>query len=385
MEGRVQLRLEAGGEAAEGFVAAPGFGTIRARAGSALASMLAVLKDMQTPEDVAAIMEWVRANPRALGTPTQFRSGGVSSGEWDDPLVDASRVAGVSRRSQEEAGDAGRSGGGHDEPDWQRFVGRLLGATARARPREEEQADDDDPAEAKRRSRARMAAEKLSLRFPAIFHKLEGDVRSDVELVNLLGLTSFVCVTTAHPMAATFMQRLATIAERFDLGPVARDVFAWCLFYLAAGATTFEAATTRARMLVLGIDPERDPDPEYAVPALAELIAPAADVRATVEAIRRVRTVHEDVRALEAGVASDFIPEDLHALRSHPRWDAMVKECAREPGRRRIHFVEVPRDGCPQCNITLLPHLRSELRRLGVCESACHGFILARNPSCPTR
>lgn len=203
--------------------------------------------------------------------------------------------------------------------------------------------------------------------------------------MNLLGLTNFVCVTTSHPMAATFMQRLATIAERFDLGPVARDVLAWCLVYLVAGATTFDAATTRARMLLLGIDPGRDPDPELALPALAELVAPAADVPGTFDAIRRVRTVHEDVRALQDALESGAVPADLAALRSHPRWEAILGECAREPARRRIHLVETPRDACPRCSIALLTHLRSELRRLGVCESSYHGFILARNPPWPTR
>jgi len=131
--------------------------------------------------------------------------------------------------------------------------------------------------------------------------------------------------------------------------------------------------------MTAGIDPNREPDPEFALPGFAELMAPEADMASVLAGIRATRTVHDDVRTLEAALLEGRKPDGLSALPLHEGWEELWRQCA-APGRRRVHFVDRPVAACPTCNITLLPYLKSELARKGVCEARCHGFILARNP-----
>jgi hypothetical protein len=132
-------------------------------------------------------------------------------------------------------------------------------------------------------------------------------------------------------------------------------------------------------MMALGIDPDRIPEEDYALPGLIDIISPEADVAAVLAAIRSTKTVYDDVKALEAGLKANLVPVGLAALPYYSGWPRLLEQCARAPERRRIHFVERPVSACPVCSITLLNHLRSELARSGICEASCHGFILARN------
>ena len=379
LEGRLQLRLEHDDAAAEGFVTAPDFGQVRRRAGSSLGSMLAALKNMHTPEDVAAVMEFFHLNPDALKTRVTFtrRSTGENA-DATEALIDAELVGqgGTTRQEAEAGREVAQS-----ELAWQHFVARLLRALSRAKPVTEDEEDETDRAEVKRRRRAAAAIDKLGMRFPQIFQKLTERIESDGELVNLLRLAQFVCVTTTHPLTTVFVQRLLTLAEKIPLGASARHTLAWCLAYLAADGSTFSAATTRARMLKLGINPDHPPDPQYALIGLGELLSgPDADLGAVFAAVSAVRTIHDDVRALEAGLAQGGVPEGLASLQAHAGWDRLLVQCRREPGKRRIQFVETAVKACGKCHIALLHHQQSELARYGVCETTCHGFILARYP-----
>lgn len=381
MEGRVQLLFVGDGEEAEGFVAAPDFAAVKGRAGKSLASMLAIMKNMQTPEDVLAVMEFFRKNPEALRTRTGFR--GRSEGtqhERPDPLVDPNLVGnGGDAREPSGAGDSGGAGGnGSSEQAWQKFVARLLQAFARAGAVTEDEEDEGDRTEKARRLRAARAMDKVGVRFPQFFNQFVDRVETEVELINVIRMTHLVCVTTSHPSTDALVARLVTVAGTMDLGEAARDTVAWCLAYLAAGGQ-FGAAETRTRMMTAGIDPDREPDTELALPGFAELIAPEADIPSVLAAIRATRTVHDDVRTLEAALLDGRVPDGLSALPLHEGWEDLRRRCG-TPGHRRVHFVDRPVAACPACNITLLPYLKSELARKGVCETRCHGFILARNP-----
>lgn len=379
LEGRVQLLLQGDGEKAEGFVAAPDFSAVKSRAGKSLASMLAILKNMQTPEDVLAVMEFFRKNPDALRTRTEFRrrSDGAPH-ERPDPLVDPNLV-GRGKSNGQRSGDG--SGGGDktsSEQAWQKFVARLLQAFARASAATEDEEDESDRTEKARRLRAAKAMDKIGIRFPQFFNHLVDRVETDIEFLNVVRMTHFVCVTTSHPSTDALVARLVTVAAKFDLGKEARDTVAWCLAYLAAKGL-IDAAQARARMMAAGIDPDRRPAEEFALPGFAKLMAPEADVSSVFAAIRATRTAHDDVRALEAALIEGQFPNGLSALPLNEGWEELRRQCGM-PGRRRVHFVDRPVSACPTCNITLLEHLRSELAHKGVCESRCHGFILARNP-----
>jgi hypothetical protein len=376
LEGRVQLLLQGDGEEAEGFVAAPDFSAVKSRAGKSLASMLAILKNMQTPEDVLAVMEFFHKNPDALRTRTEFR--GRSDGtphERPDPLVDP-HLVGRGKDDEARSGDGG--GKSSSEQAWQKFVARLLQAFARASAATEDEEDEGDRTEKARRLRAAKAMDKIGIRFPQFFNQLVDRVETDIEFLNVIRMTHFVCVMTSHPSTDALVARLVTVATKLDLGEEARDTVAWCLAYLAAEGL-FDVAEARARMMAAGIDPDRQPAEEFALPGFAELMAPEADVPSVFDAIRATRTVHDDVRALETALIEGQFPKGLSALPLHEGWEELRRQCGM-PGRRRVHFVDRPVSACPTCNIMLLGHLRSELARKGVCESRCHGFILARNP-----
>lgn len=378
LEGRVQLLLVGEGEEAEGFVAAPDFAAVKGRAGKSLASMLAIMKNMQTPEDVLAVMEFFRKNPEALKTRTGFRARSEETQhERPDPLVDPDLV-GRGGDTGEPSGAGGAGAKGSSEQAWQKFVARLLHAFARAGSVTEDEEDEGDRTEKARRLRAARAMAKIGVMFPQFFNQFVDRVETDVELVNVIRMTHFVCVTTSQPSTDALVARLVTVAGRINLGEAARDTVAWCLAYLAAGGL-FAAAEARARMMTAGIDPDREPDAGLALPGFAELLAPEAEMASVLAAIRATRTVHDDVRTLEAGLLEGRMPDGLSALPLHEGWEDLKRLCA-APGRRRVHFVDRPVAACPSCNITLLPYLKSELARKGVCETRCHGFILARNP-----
>ena len=377
LEGRVQLRLEAAGKVAEGFVTAPNFGAIRGRAGKALPSMLAIIKNVETPEDVLAVMEFVRANPEALRTRVSFRSRNEDrAGERPDPLVDPHLVGqpiATDRTDQGKPGSAGK-----DELAWRNFVSRLLQAFAKKPVQAEDDEDDEsDRTERLRRVRSAQATEKLGLRFPELFYRLADAIESDVELVNLARMTNYVCLVTDHPSTSAFVARLVSKAKGLTLGTPARDTLSWCLAYMAAGGADSDAASIRGRMLALGVDPARTPEEEFALPGFAAMMAPGADIAMVQEQIRATRTVHDDVRALEAGLAANEVPEGLSILAEHPSWRKLMEHCAREPSRRRIHFVDRPVSACQHCRI-VRPHLEHDLRRHGVSDTGCHGFILLR-------
>ena len=378
LEGRIQLRLESGDELAEGFVTAPDFGAIRGRAGKALPSMLAVLKNLQTPEDVLAVMEFFRCNPEALRTraATRGRTTGSAAAKAD-PLVDADlvgRPADGGHEKRHEGGSAGK-----DELVWQRFIARILHAFAKGpAPVEEDDEDETDRTEKARRKRVATARHSLEVKFPELFQKLTATIASDVELVNVARLTHFVCVATEHPLTEGFVARLVGLGKTVDLGGTAKDLLAWCIAQLAAKGTVLNAASARGRMLSLGIDPERAPEPDCALSGFCDLLAPDADLDAVFAAIRATRTVHDDVRALEEGLKADIVPEGLEILARHPSWRRLMEHCTLEPARRRIRFVDQPVSAC-SCNI-VLPQLKYELARHGVCDTGCHGFVLVRNP-----
>jgi hypothetical protein len=378
LEGRIQLRLESGDEIAEGFVTAPDFGAIRGRAGKALPSMLAVLKNLQTPEDVLAVMEFFRANPETLRIRATIQGRATTSAAAKaDPVVDAELVG-----HAPDSGKEKRNGGGSDGKDelaWQRFIARILQAFAKGpAPTDEDDEDEADRTEKARRKRIAQARHSLETSFPELFQKLTATIASDVELVNLARLTHFVCVATEHPLTEGFVVRLVGLGKAVDLSGTAKDVLAWCIAQLAAKGTTLDAASARGRMLSLGIDPDRTPEPDCALSGFGNLLAHDADLDAVFAAIRATRTVHDDVRALEEGLKTDIVPEGLEILARHASWNKLLEYCRREPARRRIRFVDQPVSACT-CNI-VLPQLKDELARHGVCDTGCHGFVLVRNP-----
>lgn len=381
LAGRVQLRLRADASAAEGFVSAPDFKTLRRRAGTALPAMLAALKQMQTPEDVLAILEFFHANPGELGYCHAFKSASRGSGAAPhDPIVVAALVGA--------GGKAGRRAGGQDadqDPEqsksqlaWQKLIERLLASMAKARPQREYDEDEQDPVEQKRRRRSENARNKIGLRFPAVFQAMTKTVEDDNRYLGILRLTHFVCVTTLHEGSAGFVARLVQIALQARFGAAARQSAAWCAVYLAGlSSDPVEVAVARTRLAVLGLTPD-DLDTEFELPGLFEVIAPGAELQPLLASIRACRTVHEEVRLLEAALGAGALPDNLPTLEGHEGWPQLKAQLLRAPERRRVHFVDRPVSACPRCNIRLLDHQASALGRTGVVE-ACHGFILARN------
>jgi hypothetical protein len=379
LEGRVQLRLRDGSAAAEGFITAPDFKALRRRAGTALSAMLAALKQMQTPEDVLAILEFFHANPGELKSRHPFAARSPGSGTVaHDPLVIASSI--------------GRSVGPHQDNEiddnteelrtqlaWQRLVERLMAAIARTRPPREDAEDEENKTEQKRRKRDQQSLDKIGLRFPGIFQAWTKKVEDDASYLGILRLTHFVCVTTGHVASATFVNRLVQIALQGEFGPAVRQSAGWCALYIAARVEDpMEIAAARSRLAALGLAAD-DLDPAFQLQGLLEVISPGCDIEHVLEGVRSCRTVHEEIRSLEAALAEGTFPASLPILESYEHWPKLKKQLEREPARRRVHFVDHPVSACPKCSIKLLHHEEIELQRRGVTEASCHGFILSRN------
>ncbi|WP_157783515.1 hypothetical protein [Rhizorhabdus wittichii] len=379
LEGRIQLSLVAGDEKAEGFVSVPDFNRVRARAGGALSSMLAALKQLQTPDDVLAILEFFRSNPGA------FRSRNSFGGRWAatsgtapaDPVIITDLVGKSAGKRPDEANDCFDQTN-RDELAWQRLMARLLASIAKARPQADEIEDDEDPAEAATRKRANNARSKLDMRFPGFFHELSQQINDDGMFMGVLRMTQFVSITTGQDYSS-FLERLVQIALQGDFGAGVKEAAACCTVYLAAKAgDKVSIATARSRLLSLGIDPAEPISQDAALPGLLEVIAPSSDLPDILSAIASCRTIHEEIRALEAGLSIGQIPIGLDSLTSFESWPKLKRQLDRKP-LRRVYFVERPRRSCPKCNMELLHDAKTQLARHGVCEANCHGFILARN------
>ncbi|MDR6832102.1 MULTISPECIES: hypothetical protein [unclassified Sphingopyxis] len=384
LEGRIQLRLVSGEGIAEGFVIAPDFGSIKSRAGKALPSMLAVMRGMQTPEHVLALMEFVRTNPEILNVEPIIASRGTGSQQKrPDPLVDAARVGTGQLGGAEHSGgneDSGGGDAGKEERAWRQFVARFLRSMATATPAAEDDEDEADRSERVRRQRNANATDKLSLRLPELFQKLAGQVDNDVKLMNVARIIRFICVTTEDPATESLLSRILRLAEDIELGGEARAMMAWCIAYLAAGGTEFDAAKARGRMLKLGIDPDCLPDDQWALPGLVDFMAPGTDALDTLKAIQAARTIYDDVRALETALEAGQFPSRLTVLPLHEMWPQLLDQCQREAGKRRVQFVEHPVKACRRCSIAIPDEEANRLRSTGLCEARCHGFILTRNP-----
>ena len=378
--GRMVLRLQSNnGQVAEGFVIEPGFAGLRKRAGKALQSVLAALRQLHTPEDVLAILEFFRENPDALRTPDPFSSGGRPTGkEPIDPIVSADQIR-TSRPAPEQAANENATTA-PDELDWRRLMQRLVSAMAEARPRTEtDDDDDDDREERKRRERRAYAIDKLNIRFPGMFGDLSSKVQDEVTFLNLARLTHFVCVATSHPMTREFTERLVRVASQIPLTHAGQQTAAWLVLCSALADTDALASpTARSRLLAMGLNPDDDLDPHYSLLGLSEIMAPGVDPVTILERIRSTRTVYEDVRLLEHALeAGEPIP-DLPALMQSEHWPGIAARLGRTPERRQIWFVDQPVRACPCCQIEMLRHLRSELERRGVCHSG-HSYILVRD------
>lgn len=377
--GRMVLRLRSSnGQVAEGFVVEPGFAGLRKRAGRALQPMLAALRQLHTPEDVLAIIEFFRENPGALRTPDPFSGRRRSAGNAPvDPIISADQIR--SSRPTPEHSAEGNAAAASDELDWRRLMQRLVTAMAQTRTRTETEEDDQDREERKRRERHASATEKLNIRFPGLFGDLVSRVEDEVAFLNLARLTHFVCVSTAHPMTREFTEQLVRIASRIPLSHAGQQTAASLVLCAAlADSDALAVPTARGRLLALGLNPDEELDPYYTLLGLSEVMAPGVDPSTLLERIRSTRTVHEEVRLLENALeAGEPIPS-LSSIVQSEHWPGIAAQLARTPERRKIWFVDRPVNACPCCHIQMLRHLRSELERRGLCHSG-HGYILVRD------
>lgn len=379
LSGRMVLRLVSeNGEVAEGFVVEPGVDSIRKRAGKALLPMLAALKQLHTPEDVLALLVFYKENPDAFRTTDPF-SGRRSTTPSDqaDPLITVEQLQ--TSRPQSSASDNPLSGDATaDQIEWQRLMQRLVAALARARPRSESAEDDQDPTERKRRERSAATAEKLNLRFPGFFQEFAKGIDDEASFLNLSRVTNFVCVAADHPMTRVFIEQLLRLAGEIALNRAGQQTAAWLVLYSALASTDALAVpTARARLLAIGVQPDDELDDNYALPGMAEVIAPGSDPIELLTAVRATRTVHEEAAMLENVIATGIALPDLPALAGSDHWPGIQRQLGRPPQRRKLWFADDALTGCPWCNMVLLRHLKSELERTGITHSCC-GYILVR-------
>jgi hypothetical protein len=129
--------------------------------------------------------------------------------------------------------------------------------------------------------------------------------------------------------------------------------------------------------LALGVQPDDELDENYALPGMAEVIAPGSDPIELLIAVRATRTVHEEAAMLENVIATGIALPDLPALAGSEHWPGIQKQLERPPERRKLWFADNALTGCPWCNMVMLRHLKSELERTGITHSCC-GYILVR-------
>src|SRR5262249_13411510 len=133
---------------AEGFVSVASFADITHRGGIVARRLFALIAGNETPEDVAAILNWVHEDPHRLAPdPGNIRGGGENPADESGKLGLGARLGGD--YAEAFAGVKPHEGSGHR--NWSRFIDQILvafreprgpfGATDAGTPGEDEEDD----------------------------------------------------------------------------------------------------------------------------------------------------------------------------------------------------------------------------------------------------
>jgi hypothetical protein len=388
--GRLVIRLVDGqGRRAEGFVSVASFGEIARRAGMVARRLLAFIGGNETPEDVAAILNWFHEDPQRLASdPGSIRGGGDAEKKSEDEvLVPVAALAGD--YSDAFAATRGHEGGTHKA--WSRFLDQILlafreprgpfGGTDAGTPGEDEEDNgSNDQRDPKQKD---PGLDKAFASFERLFEVLTKDGSPARNGIIAFELTGYVC-DRLRPDAFRvqgWLDRIVRALLAAGVAPDKRDDTAAAILTLYGFTPTPGLCRwARASLLRLGCDLAGPAPATEAVRGYQNVLLQQQGFEQLWKQVRGVRTYEEQIRgyvqALNSGKPT---PDDYPDLPTEAReeWSVLEAALASPDERKKLLFAKRP-DTCPVHNMKLPQAELHKLRSVGIAtaKSCCNKVII---------
>jgi len=375
------LRIVApSGDSASGFVMFTGLSDIRNRVGGASGSFFAFLAGTETPNDVAAIMDWFHEHPSALAMKHPFAS---LSSEKSGPSELTVDVAGLLDSSESVSSDfpiAARTGA----PAWHHFMQSVLHCFQESRGPLTVQGEDSPIREAEADIAERTGAsvlpdevkEKPLRAFSRLFNTMLQATAPNVDVGLAFRITQYVC-ERVEPEATVVFDYLKRLVDAFTqhLAKDSDREIATAAVLLRAARLNVQsqmllARATRSDLLRLGADLNGCAPDMSLVRGFIHLLAIKEDFAALWAAVSQVRTPQEEVRAYHCDTRKELADTDYPFLSSTPEW-AFLKN----GNRRGIHIMSRYSDVCPFC-FNRLPTASASRLQMSAMTSHCGKILL---------
>jgi hypothetical protein len=378
--GRVVLRIECGGQAAEGFASLSTLAGLRRIAGKSAASLLAVLSGTETPEDVRVLMEWAHDNPGML---IPAFGGGWGTAQPSEGRPFSILMADL-RKTKEEAAhetDGASSGGTRN---WSRFVDALLAAMKERRgpatPREDDEDEEDRDGrkdDRKEAARQALASRKALETFELVFEAMLPSGAPHEAVLRAFDVASYVCDRLADDVtpdkARNWLRKLVDAFCANGHATVRKETAVAAVMALCGSDPDKEAVrAARSRTRTVGGDlsgPCPDTGEAASFRAAMEDEGP---IDAAWRKAGETRTWREQARfycdALEGKGPSTGFEELYSACPGEAA--ALAGALAAGAANGRVLVVDRWRPSCPCRNISLPSMEQKRLKSYGVAKAA---------------
>ena len=371
--GRMVLRIDQDGRAAEGFVSVAAAAMIVRKAGALAPRLLAMLTGTETPVDVAAILSWFREDPSRMmsGSP---RGGGASQAKGREAVwvpVEQLQAAGTFSSTS-------TNSGGGSEPSWNRALSLVRSAFSEPRgpwnsgTPQDDQGEDEGEQESEEERRQRLqrfeAAKKCAIRaLDDLLNEMLADRHKGKYASAAFELAHYLVDRTrpAPERARVWLDR--TLAGFSTLDPNT-DAGAITAALLAKATDRQDNPAERARRFLLlhRIDPIAFAANAEAVTGYIEVLQPGWDPGSFIAEVRAARTPSEEVRAYFVAAETGGDLAGLKVLQASSHWPKLARGLGDSMLRATFLIVEQPVTACPKCRQSLPTAAREELRQTGV-------------------
>jgi hypothetical protein len=371
--GRMVLRVDQNGRAAEGFVSIATAAKIMQKAGPLAPRLLAMLAGTETPEDVAAILTWFKEDPDRIVS--ALPSGGHTG---DKQEREATWVSIEQLKATGEFHSKDGASGGAGEPEWQRAL--WLVRSAFSQPRgpwksgtgEDDQAEEDGDRESeserqKRLRREEDAKHRAMKALDGLLDEMLAERHKGRHATSAFALTHYLVdrIRPAPVQARNWLVRIFGDLVRHG-GPPDTSVVTAGLLLRATDGQERAAERSRRYLLQAGLDPVTLVLECEAIPGFVEVLGPAWDAELSLTNIRSVRTAGEEVRAYLEAAGRRELPLSLPGLERSPHWYRLAGALNDAEALSRFQILDECRRACPKCNLMLPTSNYEELRQTGV-------------------
>ena len=376
--GRLTLRLSRADVAAEGFVSIAFASELIRRSGPIAKRIFAILAGTETPEDVAAIMAWMRDNPDRLAK-ASIQSGGGGGDEIDQQPSFVPLTA-------LQPGQWAKGIGNHDpaNPDraWRHAMQMLRGAFARPRGpwrsgTDNDDDDDDDLPAREKRAREEERFNAAALRhfddlLEAMLHPAHNGKNADMAL----SIAHFLAdrIRPAPSKVRLWLSHILGQFASFEGFDPPSPVCA-VLIYFATDGSDDAAIHARRFLLQRQCDLATVVFAEVDFSAFVEILGDGLDLADFLEHVRHVQTPGEQVRAFLATADGDAHQSSFPTLEKSPHWLRLAKALSDKDKRQRLVVYERMPTACPKCHMRFPLAVLEDLRRQSVA-SCCGRFLL---------